>query len=183
MSSGTTYNICNNEACPNLPETVNDLQRKLCPICNQSMDQFFTCSVQTQLIEILSKPHLLHQIMDSNNWARTEHTGLYDVIDGIVYKEAIQSISTEKLCVSLIVNTDGAPITSSTNYSLWPMLATIVELEPASRGSFKNMVFLGFWLGNNKPNYQLYTKSCLKELRESKSPFHVKSELAFLCFF
>jgi hypothetical protein len=175
-SSGTIYNTCNTDTCRNVAVTADDLQRKVCTKCNQTMDQFFTCSVQKQIVEILSKQNLMEQIIDSNKRARVDHAQLYDVIDGAVYKEAIKLIPNDKMCVSLIINTDGAPVASSTNYSLWPMLATIVELTPASRGAFKNMLFLGFWLGTNKPNYQLYTGSCLKELKESKNTsFTVKS--------
>jgi len=110
----------------------------------------------------------MSQLVTSNKRARDKNNVLHDVIDGLIYKEAINKVPANKLCVSLHVNTDGAPITSSTNYSLWPMLATIIELEPLSRESFKNMIFLGFWLGNNKPNYQLYTEKCTMKLKDNK---------------
>ena len=60
---------------------------------------------------------------------------------GKIYSEV--KFKKEINYISLVINTDGAPITAFNSYSMWPVLATIVELDPNSRESFPKMLVLG----------------------------------------
>jgi hypothetical protein len=104
--------------------------------------------------------------MASNLRGRRYNNQIHDATDGTLYKEAINKLRPGQLCISLNINTDGAPITTSTSHVLWPMVANIVELEQKSRESFKNMIFLGFWLARHKPNYKLFGDKTIEELKK-----------------
>ena len=63
-------------------------------------------------------------------------------MDGSVYQNFIKNYD-HGLVISLIVNTDDAPVAHSGLYSMWPGLATIIELDQNCRDMFTNMLFLG----------------------------------------
>jgi hypothetical protein len=134
------YNLCSK--CNKLSNSDN-FKPCFCQDCNLQCDQFVTCDVKSQLNQILSSPLYLKQVIESNSKSRIDNKSMFDSVDGKLYKNAIRTIDKTHLCVSLNINTDGAPITTSTAHTLWPMLANIVELEPQCRESFKNLIFLG----------------------------------------
>ena len=63
-------------------------------------------------------------------------------MDGSVYQEFIKNYDNE-LVISLILNTDAAPLTHSKNYSMWPILGNILELDPICREKFSNVIYFG----------------------------------------
>jgi hypothetical protein len=138
--TGNVFDIC--VGCNNVTKEP-DLRKRRCKHCDQELDQFFTCNNQPQLIQVLSRPNFIRQVKASNKRGRQLDSKLHDVIDGQLYKEALKEVPSDKLCVSLCINTDGSPLATSASFNLWPMLATILELEPMSRENFKNMIFLG----------------------------------------
>jgi hypothetical protein len=54
-----------------------------------------------------------------------------------------------------LINTDGAPLVESRNFSIWPVLATVVELNQSSREKFTNIINLGIWLHSSKPKNEM----------------------------
>ena len=48
-----------------------------------------------------------------------------------------------EITISLNINTDGAPLVKSTRFAMWPISATIVELNQSSSESFPNVILLG----------------------------------------
>lgn len=85
--------------------------------------------------------------------------------DGTLYIEAFNHAPEGNNVISLNINSDGAPLTKSTKHSIWPVLATIVELDDSSRDKFENVIFLGFWLNKVKPP-ALFFEKCLVKLIE-----------------
>ena len=59
-------------------------------------------------------------------------------MDGSVYQNFIKKYEHD-IVISLIVNTDGAPVAYSGNYLMWPVLATIIELDQNCPDKFTNM--------------------------------------------
>ncbi len=85
-----------------------------------------------------------------------------------MYKQIIKNIPNNTLLVSLNLNTDGAPITNSRNYSIWPVLATILELDPMiiiHLLCFKNVLIFGIWFGTSKPNYNLLISKSIENFK------------------
>ena len=68
------------------------------------------------------------------------------------------------LTVSLCLNTDGAPVELSKCLSLWPVIGKIVELPEIIGESFENLVFIGLWLDNIKPNSEDCMAKCVESI-------------------
>ena len=64
-----------------------------------------------------------------------------DITDGSLYKENLSKLYStnvlpETFHCMLMVNTDGAPVFKSHNYSIWPLYASMLELPPNKRRVF-----------------------------------------------
>jgi hypothetical protein len=92
-----------------------------------------------------------------------------DTRDGSIYKRFIQNNQpgSNTFIVSLIVNSDGAPILASKNTSMWPVLAKIVELHDKTSESFENLIIIGLWLNEEKPNYEIYLSKCTDRILDA----------------
>ncbi|CAF1126560.1 unnamed protein product, partial [Brachionus calyciflorus] len=115
-------------------------KNNLCEKCKKELSPFVTFDVKSQISQILDNEKLLNQVM-KNNLNEISTKSVLDLKEGSIYREE-KNLSRNRF-ISLVLNTDGAPITNSRNYNMWPVLGTIVELDPQSRESFKNVVILG----------------------------------------
>ena len=135
---------------------------------NQSGKQrkcYFAClSIHSQIKDILER---------HGNWERlNQHVAscknsnnFCDIINGQLYK----SVMLENECgddayLSLMFNTDGVPLYSSSGISIWPVYLVLNELPPMMRFSKKNMVLWGVWQGKGKPKFQTYFKPFVKQI-------------------
>lgn len=158
-----------------------------CPKCQSEFKSFFSFDIKSQISDILNNKHLYQQIQNSNQSQSSKPEDIYlsNAIHGAIYQEALKK-KKKKLMISLNINSDGAPINHATNYCLWPIIATIVELEQSTRESFDNMIIIGkyifqlfkfymeisndnlfisgVWLDKLKPNYQQFFDKCLEGL-------------------
>jgi hypothetical protein len=131
--------------CSKCKEVINgvDLKQKTCKTCKTELDHFVVCDAQSQIKQLFSKDSYLKQVINSNNRGRSVSYQMHDAVDGDLYHNFMKDLNQHQLCISLNINTDGAPITTSTNHTLWPMVASVLELEPRFRENFKNLIFLG----------------------------------------
>ena len=54
-----------------------------------------------------------------------------DLYDGEVYLQSKQDIGCN--AISLLANSDGAPVFKSSRYSVWPLTCAVAELPPKTR--------------------------------------------------
>jgi hypothetical protein len=139
--------------CQSLSEqslTLESLNKKTnkCNVCNCDLDPFVTFDIQSQLIQVLNDNKIFQQVTRSNT--KPKSAFLNDAVDGSIYHDA-KRLNTN--LISLNLNTDGARITNSKHYDMWPLIASIVELEPISRESFNNMIILGTCVASNQKNF------------------------------
>ncbi|CAF1040828.1 unnamed protein product [Brachionus calyciflorus] len=86
--------------------------------------------IESQLNEILVKNENFEQIKETNRIARNKKTDIIsNATDANLYQEMVKKISIDKLIVSFNFTTDGCPLVKSKNYSLWPLLGIILELD------------------------------------------------------
>jgi len=105
------------------------------------------------------------QIRHNINKSLNNRTGaINNAMDGSVYRKFSQSLSDNVYSISLNINSDGAPLVNSRNISMWPVIASITELNPSSRESFSNLLFLGFWISESKPLYNLFFSKSIEKL-------------------
>ena len=115
--------------------------------CQSELIPFITFDLMYQLKSILSINNI-DQIKKNVNKAKLFKTdfncaqSIFDTMQAESYQRFIKSFNGE-LVLSFILNTDGASLTVSKNYSMWPIFGTILELNPTSREKFINVVLLG----------------------------------------
>lgn len=116
-----------------------NISTKICPVCDINMSSFVTFNILTQIQSIFDTEYLISQIKNNNN---DSNTLLECQRDGSIYKEAAKDKGNNSV-IYLNINTDGAALFNSTKYNMWPVLATIVELDNVTREKFDNMIVLG----------------------------------------
>ena len=104
-----------------------------------------TFDVKPQLEQILSKDKFI-QIEKNIHKSILNNEGLLNnAMDGSVYQDFVRTKPTKtSFTISLNINSDGAPLVNSKNIAMWPLMASITELNPSSRESFSNLIFLGY---------------------------------------
>lgn len=83
---------------------------------------------------------------------------------GKIYTDLIREGKLGPGDVSMLFNTDGISVFKSSNYSVWPILATVNELPPHLRK--EHMILAGLWFGNEKPYMNTFLKPFVTELNE-----------------
>ena len=136
------FYLCTNCEMINEEDKFDDLGSKnLCSSCSENeIDTFVVFNIEKQLEKLLLNSTISEQILNfRSNLNSFNQMSKLNI--GKIYSEV--KLKIEINYISLVVNTDGAPITAFNSYSMWPVLATIVKLEPNSRESFPNMLVLG----------------------------------------
>lgn len=96
---------------------------------------------------------------------RTEQLTTFD--DYWIKKQK-QIVGAEPCDFTITLNTDGAPLFSSSNCSLWPLLCHINIGTPCLRK--KNVFLLAFWVSRkNKPDFDIFLASPMEQLCELAS--------------
>ena len=124
---------------------------------------FMVYSIGTQL-KTLFESGEVQQYMCRNDVSTNENCGIFDLTDGSEYRKL-------KICfpesLSLTCNTDGVPVFSSSNVSLWPVYFTINELPLRMRNT--HMLLSALWLGSVKPRIDTLFSPILQELEKLSS--------------
>jgi hypothetical protein len=165
-----TYIVCTE--CKNLNiKNINMSKHKMCSVCGLGeLVEFATYDLSYQIETIIKNKSYLNQIKDANKVRNSE--GIQNALDGLIYK----SVEKNKnyLNFSLNINTDGAPMIESRNFSIWPVLATVVELNQSCREKFTNIIVLGVWLHSSKPTNDIFFEKAQEEVEKlSKSVINI----------
>ena len=86
-----------------------------------------------------------------------------DVPNGTVHQRLRQNNERQ---LTIMLHTDGAPVTKVGGKSLWPIQATIMEIPPPVRDHVSAVMVLGAWLGGNHPDRDLLWGDVVDQLRE-----------------
>lgn len=86
----------------------------------------FLCGISAENLDSISSRFQVDDYDGSENSRR--HT---DVFEGKIYKQSKQDIGSDS--ISLLVNSDGAPVFKSSKYSVWPLTCAVAELPPKTR--------------------------------------------------
>ena len=68
-------------------------------------------------------------------------------------------------CLTLLLHTDGAPVTKMGSKSLWPIQCTIAEIPPPIRDRIDATMVLGVWLGGSHPHRDLFWRDVVDQIR------------------
>ena len=103
------------------------------------------------------------QIKNSNAHSKEHKFPLNGPLDGSIYRDLPENAQNE-LNISLNINTDGAPLVKSRHFQVWPVLASIIELNQSTREKFKCMPILAVWLHEKKPKLDKFFKFAYQPL-------------------
>ena len=154
--------FCPNAACmnyfgPSVPEkcdscsTVYNSNPDLC--ANSFM---FVLPLADQLQSIFKKDSQTFESIFSDKSTSGE---LSDVYDGKLYNKQRAGAN-----VTLQFNCDGAPIFTSSRFSIWPLLCAINELPTALRNC--NVMLHSLWFGHMKPCVTTFLQPFISEIND-----------------
>ncbi|CAF1199868.1 unnamed protein product [Rotaria sordida] len=86
-----------------------------------------------------------------------------DLLNGQIYKN-LPSNSSNNL--TLMLHTDGAPVTKIGGKSLWPVQCTLVEIPPPLRDRVDSTMIFGAWLGSTHPNRDLLWAKIVEQISD-----------------
>ena len=153
---------CANSSCmhyfgPTVPDvcaTCGKCYHGCSDLCGDSY--MLVLPLEQQLRDILQscdyKPIACTGSTSSRQWP------MRDVIDGIAYGHVRKGESD----ITLQFNCDGAPVFTSSKFSIWPLVCTINELSPAVRNS--NAILHTIWFGRDKPQPNAYLQPFVLEM-------------------
>ena len=140
------------------------------PLRNHDISEIVTLDVKEQLKSVLRRNMSL--------FSNTELFPSSDITSGNCYKEHVTSANELSEVygkrvhpVTLNIHTDGAPLIRTTKSSLWPCLASVVELPPQVREQQSNILVLCLWNSSIKPNVNLFMQDCIQQLLDLSNPF------------
>jgi hypothetical protein len=129
--------------------------------------ELYTANVEKQL-QIVAERHL--DLIDS--YIGRNDLLPCDVVNSRVFKRLPVVADTKHL--TLLLQTDGAPLVKSSNKSLWPVQATIAEIPPPVREFESAVMIFGAWLGSIHPNRHLLWSNMIDQIKVSKLHNHLK---------
>jgi hypothetical protein len=86
-----------------------------------------------------------------------------DLPNGSIYKRL--KIENQKQ-LTILLHTDGAPVTKVGGKSLWPVQATILEIAPPIRDHISAVMVFAAWLGGVHPNRELLWCNVVDQLQD-----------------
>lgn len=89
-----------------------------------------------------------------------------DIYDGRKYGKFVKNLneSDKRNYATLVFNTDGAPLFTSSSYSIWPIFLMVNEVPFKVRT--KELILAGLWFGKDKPDMNVFFKPYVDEMRE-----------------
>ncbi|KAK3919201.1 Xin actin-binding repeat-containing protein 2 [Frankliniella fusca] len=113
--------------------------------------------IVTQLQNLLDDVQIRNKLLEPRDAVKLSPQDLLsDIYDGQCYREFASTIPMDEKVVSFTFCTDGSPLSSSSNLSIWPIFLSVNELPPALR--MKNLLLGGLWFGLKKPPMDLFLK-------------------------
>ena len=137
------------------------------PFCSSSnlKDGYFFIyiPIEQQIKALLSDDQLYNSLTNRNLDSIINTRLIYDVTSSQLYKELISIHGFTGNDLSLLWNTDGIPVFRSSNFSVWPLQASVNELPPHLRA--RNMLLMGLWFGK-KSRMNSFLKPFVSECRK-----------------
>ncbi len=128
---------------------------------------FVLADVEKQIEYILQRKGAWGSVQTTTQYIKHNHSSedLGHIVDGLYYGSLCQPghFLHDNDNISVLFNTDGVPLYSSSNVKLWPIFLASNELPLAARFARENMVLAAIWQGKDKQTFSLYM-SALGEL-------------------
>lgn len=160
--------------CHSYSKSSDTKQGKICENC----DKKIIARETNFFVHIPIKNQLIHSIQ--LNWTSIQKytefidnnantNSITDVHSASLLKQLYRSFSkSEQNVISLTMNTDGANKFKSNTHSVWPIQIIQNFLPPNIRFQPKNILTVGLYYGEHKPNCMEYFEPFVTEMKELK---------------
>ncbi|XP_043472842.1 uncharacterized protein LOC122505365 [Leptopilina heterotoma] len=117
-------------------------------------DFFVTIDPSAPISKLLESNSTYHNYVMNERPYEKGH--IRDIYDGKRYRNFVKKLNEcdKHAYASVIFNTDGAPLFTSSSYSIWPIYLMVNELPYNVRT--KELIVVGLWFGKDKPNMQVF---------------------------
>lgn len=134
-----------------LPDSINcNICESLVNVSNPSCPCYFAViDPSKRIIESISANSDYYENLVTSGIGNNET--IKDIYDGQMYRKFLSKLADaeQENAITATLNTDGAPVFESSNYSIWPVYLEIHQLPFEFRS--KNIITCGLWIGNKKP--------------------------------
>lgn len=140
---------------------------------NDQRSSFIEIPLLLQLKKLFQRPaffsNLQYRFKRDNNGCN-----ISDIYDGDLYKKYFidDGFLSKTDNISLMWYTDGVPIFTSSNISMWPLYLSVNELPPELRYQRENMLLSGIWVGR-KPVPNMFLEPLVEPLKQLYKGFQV----------
>ncbi|CAM4823140.1 unnamed protein product [Rotaria magnacalcarata] len=135
-----------------------------CSLNNQhrsfkNLSELVICDVKQEIAKVANRySNIIREYQNETNIILPG-----DVLNAQIYKN-LPSSKLNKL--TLMLHTDGAPVTKVGGKSLWPIQCTLVEILPPLRDFMDATMVLGAWLGGTHPSRDLLWSKIVEQIHE-----------------
>lgn len=132
---------------------------------------FITISPVDQLKFFFHRPGFFSKLSHKFSYQNEEVEIYRDIYDGSIYKNLSTNgnILSDKQNVSFMWYTDGVRIFKSSKYGIWGFFLIILELSYEERFKIENMLLVGLWFGDKKPDPNLFLNPLREPIENLKS--------------
>jgi hypothetical protein len=141
-----------NNTCPRQLCYSKQLEKEI--VIKKSI-KIIVADIKTQIITILSNHY---ETMVNYKHKMNRSTEINDICNGKNYK-------LEENTINLILFTDAVTYTKSVDNQMWAIFTALVELPPALRSSYENIILNSIWSGD-LDDFNLYLKEYNSEIDE-----------------
>jgi hypothetical protein len=122
--------------------------------------ELYAADVEKQL-KVVAEKHLSL----INGYVHNRHLLPCDIPNSGIFQQLPRFAGQKHL--TLLLQTDGAPLVKLGAKSLWPIQATIAEIPPPVRDYKSGVMVLGAWLGSTHPSRDLLWRKIVDQIRVS----------------
>lgn len=143
-------------------------------VSDKRLNFFVYIPIEPQIRSLLSNNKLYDILTNRDVESLINEDNIKDITSSKLYKEMVINRQFSGNDLSILWNTDGIAVFNSSNYSIWPLQATINELLPHLRTA--NMLLIGLWFSST-PCMNTFLWPFAAECKKlEKEGFHLSNE-------
>lgn len=146
-----------------------------CAALGPTVNQVIVLDCVDQATHLYERHGFLEAIQHRFKRVKLLPNNLEDIYDGTVYRKQIETgILLEPNNISLMWNTDGVCLYDSSTLQLWPLYLVINGLAPEMRFKTENLILAAVYIGEKKPNPNVFLKHVYSNVQKLSEGFIVK---------
>ena len=164
LSSNTNYDVNHDESVDN-EEILNDVNSCACNV-NEKSDYFIEVPLMFQLKSFFSCSGFYDKLKRTLPLRNSNECIFRDIYSGSIYRTLSQLNNfVSDFCISFMWYTDGVQIFRSSKFSIWAFILVILELPFEERYKLENIILVGLWFGEKKPQPNIFLEPFLESFR------------------